>query len=95
MPITLIKTKSCCSQSSIIAELPSAIKKIHMPYFKSLGYNVSDSFFNLGICYLQMGTLNATGSFGSKKLSLHCGGDNCDQKVAKFAQDLEKALETS
>lgn len=85
-------TKSCCGASTDIIELPVALTKNHLDFFRKAGYNTPDYYSRAGIFHVELQGLTASGTIGGKKLSVRCGGKNSEMTINHFVQLLEKIL---
>ncbi len=65
-------------------EIDTPINKSHLQKFNERGY-VSPLFFaKSGIFHVQMTGLVATAPFGTTRVSVKCGGKNCDKRIAEL-----------
>lgn len=78
------KVKSCCGSESLIIETPYFIKKEHISIFEENKYMIPSHFLKAGIFYVQKDGLISTSSFGSNKLNVRCGGQNCEKLLIEF-----------
>lgn len=84
--------KSCCGKSNIIIEIPTAIKKHQVAVFEGAGYTAPQSHKDIGVFYVRGDGLVATALYGAKKITIYCGGRDCDRKITAFEKVLETAI---
>jgi hypothetical protein len=86
------RVKSCCGRSNLILESPSAIRKHQVTVFEGAGYTAPKSHKDIGIFYIRGHGVVATAPYGSKRITIYCGGKGCDEKISKFEKTLEEAI---
>lgn len=91
----MIKTivKACCGNQVTIYQPGSPIRKFQVRVFKENGYSVPDNFYNAGIFYVFKGSVIATASFGTSKISVRAGKDQAAlTTLIEFESLLEQAV---
>jgi hypothetical protein len=92
VPVKRHKVKSCCGSSTYIFEIDKPIKKYQLQVFKDAGCSSPKNFVSVGVFYVRFGGLIATTSFGSKRVSIRCTGNDCDQLMNRFEKILDEAV---
>ena len=93
--LTMIKrhhVKSCCGKSNIIIEIPVAIRKHQVAAFEGAGYTAPESHKAIGVFYVRGHGVVATAVYGARKITIYCGGRDCERKITAFEKVLESAL---
>lgn len=94
MPIRQ-KIPTCCGNSALIIHFDFAFKKDYLDEFSARGYINPSLYTRAGLLYLRKGTMTATCAFGSKKITIKCGGRNCPQQIDEFEKMAEQVLASS
>jgi len=89
--ITRHEQKSCCGHKVVYYQLDNPIRKDHVEVFKRAGGTLPDHYFKCGIFYVQIGKIVANGAYGTKKISVRCSGDDCEEQLNNFVKLLEEA----
>ena len=93
--LTMIKrhhVKSCCGKSNIIIEIPVAIRKHQVAVFEGAGYTAPQSHKDIRVFYVRCHGVVATALYGTRKITIYCGGRDCDSKISAFEKILETAI---
>ena len=88
------RVKSCCGKSNLILEAPKAIRKHQIAYFEGAGYSAPQSHKNIGIFYVRGNGIVATAPYGARRITIYCGGKDCDDKITAFEKVLLKAIDS-
>jgi len=86
------QVKSCCGRSNLILEAPKAVRKHQVFVFESAGYSAPQSHKDIGVFFVRGNGIVATAPYGSRRITIYCGGKDCDKKIALFEKILEAAI---
>lgn len=87
--------KSCCGRKTFIFETDKPIRKFQIPLFKDSGFEAPVNFLKIGVFYIRGNNIIATSSYGTRKISVHCYGDDCEEKLKDFEKLLDSAVNTN
>lgn len=76
-----------------MVELPRCLLKPDLDFFLKQGYTSPKYYGDAGIFYVQKQGLVANCAFGSARLSVKCGGNQCEMLKEEFLKLLEKVTE--
>jgi hypothetical protein len=86
--------KSCCGRKNFFFETEKPIRKFQLPILERAGYISPKNFYIAGIFYIRGHDIVATSSYGTCRISVHCYGKNCEDKLNEFEKILEEAVNT-
>jgi hypothetical protein len=72
VPPTLQIIKSCCGSSAIIVNAEKPIRKEHIDFFKSKGFNVNNMYATNGLFLATKRELTISCAFGLTKINVRC-----------------------
>ncbi len=87
--------KSCCGRKNFYFETDKPIRKFQLPILEAEGYMSPKNFVVAGIFYVRGNDIVATAAYGTTRISVHCHGRNCEQRLDAFERILEKAVNTA
>lgn len=83
MQRTLVK--SCCGGSGYVLVLDRPVSKVNLKTFTDSGYATRDTYTKANVFWVSRQGLTASGSYGSTKLQVRCGGTaNCNSLIDHF-----------
>ncbi|HDY68555.1 hypothetical protein LCGC14_0880690 [marine sediment metagenome] len=94
MAINRRLVRSCCGRKNFFFETEKPIRKFQLPILERAGYTAPKNFYVAGIFYVRGHDVIATSSYGTTRISVHCHGADCENKLNEFEKVLEEAINT-